>query len=145
MMRAFANYARRHEAVRKDIERLFGVLQKRFHILFHPCRSWSKEMMSIMVAACLILHNMIVEDEFNDGIMDDTDYECKKNRVEMACLRISETLPPIDPAYNSHENNFDAAAFSSRFKQITDEGEHKKLQMDLIHHLWQLESKERGQ
>ena len=145
MMKAFANYARRHEAIRKDIERLFGVLQKRFHVLFHPCRSWSKEMMSIVVAACITLHNMIVEDEFDDGLLDETDYEWKKNRVEKACLSISEPLAVADSADHdpsNDESTFDQEAFASRFHAIQDEEDHRQLQMDLINHLWTLKSQE---
>ena len=29
------------EALRKDVERLFGILTARFHIMLHPCRFWS--------------------------------------------------------------------------------------------------------
>ena len=141
MMRAFANYARRHEAVRKDIERLFGVLQKRFHVLFHPSRSWSKEMMSIVVAACITLHNMIVEDEFEDDLVEETDYERKRNRLEMACLSISDPLPAQN-ADDEPEHTFDQAAFASRFHKVQDEDEHRKLQMDLINHLWSLQARE---
>lgn len=51
------------EAVRKDIERAFGVLQARFHIVKNPCRQWSSDTMSDIMTCCIILHNMILEDE----------------------------------------------------------------------------------
>nr|GEW89196.1 hypothetical protein [Tanacetum cinerariifolium] len=38
-------FAQQQEAVRKDVEREFGVLQARFAFLRHPCLVWDKEMM----------------------------------------------------------------------------------------------------
>lgn len=147
MLQAFANYARKHEAVRKDIERLFGVLQKRFHILFHPCRQWSKEMMAIVVAACLVLHNMIVEDEYEDDLVDETDYERKQNRVEVACLSISQPLDgsrdPHDADDDDAEPLYDLHGFVEMVNRIRDEDNHLKLQRDLINHLWALKALEK--
>ncbi|XP_057787015.1 uncharacterized protein LOC131004359 [Salvia miltiorrhiza] len=51
------------EAARKDIERAFGVLQARWAIVKGPSRLWSKEAMSDIMFTCIILHNMIIEDE----------------------------------------------------------------------------------
>jgi hypothetical protein len=51
----------RQEAVRKSVERVFGVLFKRFNILYQPSRLHHVETMRSVVLACVILHNMIVE------------------------------------------------------------------------------------
>ena len=51
------------ESARKDVERCFGVLQARFAIIPGSSRFWSKDDMTIIIKACIILHNMIVEDE----------------------------------------------------------------------------------
>ena len=51
------------DAIRKDIERAFGILQARFKILVEACRQWYKEDMEYIMKACIIMHNMIVEDE----------------------------------------------------------------------------------
>lgn len=149
MLKAFANYARKHEAVRKDIERLFGVLQKRFHVLFHPSRHWSKDMMSIVVATCLILHNMIVEDEYGESIASDTEYERRQNRIEVACLSISQPLdarssqPPSDPDAEFVLPGYDMHGFASRASAVRDEANHFQLQRDLINHLWTMKARER--
>ncbi|KAL2621865.1 hypothetical protein R1flu_002070 [Riccia fluitans] len=51
------------EECRKDIEWAFGVLQKRFAIVRNPARSWKPERLKMIMKTCIILHNMIVEDQ----------------------------------------------------------------------------------
>ena len=50
-------------AAQKDVERAFGVLKKRWRILSMSCRMWEKPQIRNVMYACLILHNMILEDE----------------------------------------------------------------------------------
>jgi Plant transposon protein len=50
----------KQEAVRKCVERVFGVLFARFHILCTPSRLWTSEAMGDIVTACATMHNMIV-------------------------------------------------------------------------------------
>ncbi|XP_062147735.1 uncharacterized protein LOC133856695 [Alnus glutinosa] len=57
------HFAKTQESVRKDVERAFGVLQARFAIVQGPTRSFDHEMLKNIMIACIILHNMIVEDE----------------------------------------------------------------------------------
>uniref|UniRef100_A0A0D3ANE4 DDE Tnp4 domain-containing protein n=1 Tax=Brassica oleracea var. oleracea TaxID=109376 RepID=A0A0D3ANE4_BRAOL len=59
-------FAQRQEAVRKDVERSFGVLQARFAIVKNPALFWDKVKIEKIMRACIILHNMIVEDK-RDG------------------------------------------------------------------------------
>lgn len=49
------------EALRKDVERLLGVLTGRFHIALHPGRYRSIAQLNTTTRAVAILHNMIVE------------------------------------------------------------------------------------
>ncbi|CDF34493.1 unnamed protein product [Chondrus crispus] len=75
-------YARAQEGVRKDIERAFGVLMARFHILQRPCRLWYRRDISNVVKACIILHNMIVEgrrDHYETGIASLQHFEEARN------------------------------------------------------------------
>ena len=59
-------FATHQEGVRKDVERAFGVLQARFAIVKRPGLFWDKIKIGKIMRACIILHNMIVEDE-RDG------------------------------------------------------------------------------
>jgi hypothetical protein len=56
-------FTRAHEAYRKDVERAFGILQAQWAIVAGPTRMWYKEDIASIMKTCIILHNMIVEDE----------------------------------------------------------------------------------
>ncbi|CAA7015230.1 unnamed protein product [Microthlaspi erraticum] len=62
-------YAAFQEHYRKDVERAFGVLQARFAIVKNPALFWDKEKVGKIMRACIILHNMIVEDERMDTLL----------------------------------------------------------------------------
>jgi len=56
-------FAKAQEVARKDVERAFGVLQSRFTIVRGPSRVWDTETLENIMKACVIMHNMIIEDE----------------------------------------------------------------------------------
>ncbi|XP_021761791.1 uncharacterized protein LOC110726627 [Chenopodium quinoa] len=56
-------FAKHQEAARKDVERAFGVLQARFAIIKKPSLAWDTDILHNIMLACIIIHNMIVEDE----------------------------------------------------------------------------------
>ncbi|XP_066386729.1 uncharacterized protein [Miscanthus floridulus] len=64
-------YAQEQEGARKDIERAFGVLQHRFCILKRPARLYDRGVLCDVVLACIVLHNMIVEDEKENDIIEE--------------------------------------------------------------------------
>lgn len=58
-----AYFAKAQEIARKDVERAFGVLQSRFSIIHGPARFWDQQTLWHIMTACVIMHNMIIEDE----------------------------------------------------------------------------------
>jgi hypothetical protein len=50
-------------AVRKDVERAFGILQAQFAIVRRPGWFWYQEDLWYIMMACVIMHNMIIENE----------------------------------------------------------------------------------
>ncbi|GKD90605.1 ALP1-like protein [Tanacetum coccineum] len=52
-------YKKKQESARKDVERAFGVLKKKWAILANPTRALRKDRIVNMMYTCIILHNMI--------------------------------------------------------------------------------------
>ncbi|GLT71381.1 hypothetical protein SLA2020_434070 [Shorea laevis] len=109
-----------------DVEWAFGVLQARFAIVRGPARSYEPEMLKEIMMACIILHNMIVEDERDLYLgADEFDYE-----------QINDI--PLEPP--SHEHTVELVDFIQNLHRIRDRETHSQLQSDLIEHLWQIHS-----
>ncbi|XP_037478756.1 uncharacterized protein LOC119355955 [Triticum dicoccoides] len=64
------HFAKRQEGARKDVERAFGVLQSRFAIVRGPAKGWKRKEIGDLMKACIIMNNMIVEDERDSGPHD---------------------------------------------------------------------------
>nr|GEU76530.1 homeodomain-like protein [Tanacetum cinerariifolium] len=58
-----AVFKRRQENARKDVERAFGVLQGRWHIIAQPARAWIVNKLRRIMYTCIILHNMILKNQ----------------------------------------------------------------------------------
>jgi hypothetical protein len=56
-------FSKMQESAQKDIEQTIGVLQARFAVVHGPAYGWDKTQVSNIMTTCIILHNMIVEDE----------------------------------------------------------------------------------
>ncbi|XP_070041365.1 uncharacterized protein [Nicotiana tomentosiformis] len=76
-------FVMKQESCRKDVEHAFRVLLARFAIVVGPSRIWRKKVLHDIITTCIILHNMIIEDEcdFNAPIQDD--WACPPPTVEM--------------------------------------------------------------
>ncbi|XP_020168679.1 uncharacterized protein [Aegilops tauschii subsp. strangulata] len=63
-------FAQMQESARKGMKRAFGVLQSRWGIVRNPALSWDETKFWEVMTACVIMHNMIVEDECDESIFD---------------------------------------------------------------------------
>ncbi|XP_045088213.1 uncharacterized protein [Aegilops tauschii subsp. strangulata] len=63
-------FVQMQESARKDVEHAFGVLHSRLGIVRNPALTWSTQKLWEVMTACVIMHNMIVEDERDDSIYD---------------------------------------------------------------------------
>ncbi|KAJ9547806.1 hypothetical protein OSB04_020349 [Centaurea solstitialis] len=61
------HFKERQESARKDIEWTFATLQSKWHMVKRPARVWTRTKLQEIMYTCIILHNMIREDE---GISD---------------------------------------------------------------------------
>ena len=112
------------EGYRKDMERAFGVLQARFAIIKRP-RFWDKRVLHDIMTACVILHNMTVEDE----------------REEAHMILILLNLDAEEIKDNDVER---FRWFLTRHKKIQDQEAHFELRNALIEHLWQRHDNEKN-
>ncbi|TVU38735.1 hypothetical protein EJB05_12120, partial [Eragrostis curvula] len=117
-------FARYQEEARKDVERAFGVLQSRFPIVRGPRRFFEPETLGKIFQACIILHNMAVEDE--------------KDKAS-ACFDSSEASATSD-VLPSNVNTGPADYLANVFQRnatICAEPTHDQLGRDLVEHIWQ--------
>ncbi|CAL1390062.1 unnamed protein product [Linum trigynum] len=118
-----ALFAQHQEAHRKDVERAFGILQTRWAIVRGPARAWDVVTLNNIMLSCIILHNMIIEDEqvdSDDEMDDDLDYE---------------VLAQPEPINRHQSTLIDYLARNNRLRSSTT---HHALRNDLVEHLWNL-------
>ncbi|KAL5737023.1 hypothetical protein ACOSQ2_031811 [Xanthoceras sorbifolium] len=113
-------FAMKQEACRKDVERAFGVLQSRFAIVKGPARFWNKHVLHDIMSSCIIMHNMIVEDERGVDADIDNWREAPAPEVDMAV-----------------DENTRFQQFLARHREIRDKEAHIALRNALIEHLWE--------
>ncbi|SAL96806.1 hypothetical protein [Absidia glauca] len=113
-------FTKAQESTRKDVERAFGVLQQRFHIVAGPARMWDLGVLHDIMTTCIILHNLIVERQ-RQGSNEDIEEGRGEARVPL--------LPREEMS-----GSFDT--FLSRTMKIVDRAVHHQLNHDLMEHLW---------
>uniref|UniRef100_A0A453G362 DDE Tnp4 domain-containing protein n=4 Tax=Aegilops tauschii subsp. strangulata TaxID=200361 RepID=A0A453G362_AEGTS len=113
------HFAKRQEGARKDVERAFGVLQSRFAIVRGPAKGWKRKEIGDLMKACIIMHNMIVDDERDSGPRD---YNYDSMGVKVVPSR-------------SHAEQL--SVFIQMNQRITNRAFHSLLQDDLVEHIWQ--------
>jgi hypothetical protein len=110
-------FAAAQASTRKDIDRAFRVLQARCAVVQGPAYGWDRDQISNIMITCIILHNMIVEDE-----------------RELATDRNFDNIGDlVDPSSSSNRvrNNF-----VQRLHKLKNKTKHQQLQHDLTEHLW---------
>ncbi|XP_073038239.1 protein ANTAGONIST OF LIKE HETEROCHROMATIN PROTEIN 1-like [Primulina eburnea] len=113
-------FAARQESCRKDVERAFGVLQSKWAIITGPARVWSIQVLHDIMTTCIIMHNMIIEDERELNVPV-TDYR-------------EAPIPDVEMALDEHVR---FQEFLARHRKIKDKSAHYALRDALIDHLWE--------
>ena len=112
------NFKRVQESARKDIERAFGVLQGRWGIIRQPARAFQINTLKLIMYCCIMLHNMILEDEGFEVNLRDTF---------------------VDPRPNMPDSWIERCDLHVRKnKELRDRVVHDALRQDLVDHLWNL-------
>ena len=112
-------FKRYQEAARKDVERAFGVLQGRWQIIEQDARPFSINKIKRIMYCCVILHNMIVED--NDRAISPFEEE----------LIANTTLPT---------RSWDERVSTQlqMYGELRDRRVHHELRNALVEHVWRL-------
>ncbi|GJS82713.1 ALP1-like protein [Tanacetum coccineum] len=106
-------YKQKQEAARKDVERAFGVLKKKWAILANPARPMKKERIMNMMYTCIILHNMIRKD---------------KGKAISPDWYPEEAHQPEDPERSDEQRR-------AIMRHIRSAQAHQNLRADLVEHL----------
>ncbi|XP_021762525.1 putative nuclease HARBI1 [Chenopodium quinoa] len=137
-------FADQQAVVRKDVERAFGVLLARFAILQQPALAYDEDILCDIMKACIIMHNMIVEDERHNYTRADVlrrYYE--EDRPQRTAARpgpsTSATVNNNEPfEFNvGRQPNIDFNAYFQRRIALRDREIHSSLKQDLVEHIWQ--------
>ncbi|GJR60554.1 ALP1-like protein [Tanacetum coccineum] len=107
-------YKQAHEAARKDVERAFGVLKKKWVIVRTPARSRSLKRITHLMYTCIILHNMIRKEKGKAISLDF--YPEEQHREDDPVRSAQDRLRVI--------------------REIHDEETHLNLKADLVEHIW---------
>jgi hypothetical protein len=122
-------FAAQQEACRKDVERCFGVLQAKWKILHYAARLWNQYDLNTIMRACVILYNMVVENE---------------RGVDLPHVHVSEwpgvPNPPITPLRVLPG----IEEFMKTYSLIYDKSTAQQLKLDLIDHMWKLYGSKSG-
>nr|XP_017245863.1 PREDICTED: uncharacterized protein LOC108217545 [Daucus carota subsp. sativus] len=122
-------FSKYQESQRKDVERAFGVLQSRFAIVRGTARFWDKGDLARIMRACIILHNMIVEDERDTYATPFGPLPCYDDTTN----GIPEPNLGQEP-FVPYEN------YIQRTTQIRDRQKFRQLQNDLVEHISQFDN-----
>ncbi|XP_021767623.1 uncharacterized protein LOC110732011 [Chenopodium quinoa] len=137
-------FADQQAAVRKDVERAFGVLQARFAILRQPALAYDEDILCDIMKACIIMHNMIVEDERHNYARADVlrryyEEDRPQRTVRRADPSTSATVFNNEPfEFNvGRPPNIDFNTYLERRISLRDREIHSSLKQDLVEHIWQ--------
>ncbi|CAL2259560.1 unnamed protein product [Prunus armeniaca] len=126
----------------KDVERCFGILQARWAIIKGAARLFDEEVLRSIMMTCIILHNMIVEDEYDY----DADEVYELDPMNTALTRIYEKpmgpngeLVQQDPLVR--DGSF-MHRMIERYTEMQSSYIHEHRQVDLMEHLWAVKGNE---
>ncbi|XP_021718630.1 uncharacterized protein LOC110686346 [Chenopodium quinoa] len=129
-------FADHQAAARKDVERAFGVLQARFAIIRKPSLAYDEDILRDIMKACIIMHNMIVEDERHNYTRAEVLRAFYEEDQQESTPASTSTTPPFE--FNvGRPTNFDFNAFLQRKASLRDREIHLSLKRDLVEHIWQ--------
>ena len=136
-------FCQAQEGVRKDIERAFGVIVKKWRMLQQPLRNWYIDDIKSILDCCIIFHNMVVEHKRNNYTINDW----VRNQVELYNLNNNENLAHLSLFGTNNLGNVDPSVLGPGLAHLRgaavssvydDPVKHFSLKSDLVEHIWNL-------
>ncbi|XP_047961358.1 uncharacterized protein LOC125206098 [Salvia hispanica] len=115
-------FAAKQESAQKDVKRAFGVLQSRWSIVKGPARFWYKDVIADVMYACIIMHNMIVEQK-RGHVTDWVDDEAG-----------SSSSTTTSPVTRGLPTGFGAVL--QRQALMRNQQDHTQLMTDMVEEVW---------
>lgn len=133
-------FASAQEAIRKDVERAFGVLVARFHILARPSRLWYRRDIDNVMKACVIIHNMVVEarrDTYASGMAALGLFRDASELFQTTNTFKWQSRVSLESALGTPmSDSMWASKVMEREERITSTVDHFALKRDLIARVW---------
>ncbi|XP_070668376.1 uncharacterized protein [Malus domestica] len=131
------HFAKCQEGCRKDVERCFGILQARWAIIRAAARMFDVEALRSIMMTCIILHNMIVEDEYDyDGVDEYEPDPMNNSRTRIYCAH-DGTEDPVQHEPLERDGRYNELIVQ-RYTNVQEPYWHVTRQNDLIEHQWGL-------
>ncbi|XP_047964926.1 uncharacterized protein LOC125209371 [Salvia hispanica] len=117
-------FAGRQEAVCKDLERAFGVLQARWAAVKGPTHLWNPDCIVDVLYVCIIMHSVIVEQEGPELTDWTNEDDAAEPSHDVATASVRMGVP------------HDEAGRLQAHADMRQQDAHIQLQKDLIEELW---------
>ncbi|XP_070668841.1 uncharacterized protein [Malus domestica] len=122
----------------KDVKKAFGILQARWVIVKEVARLWHTENLHSIMMTCIILHNMIVEDEYVE-IEEDSDEDVDDDQLTYARAMAIDVEYLAATTYETRQDRVTLSEYMRRLNRIQAPQGHYTLHKDLVKHIWRQE------
>jgi hypothetical protein len=150
-------FAKWQEATRKDVERSFGVLTRKFQILARPIEYWDLEDIKQIISGCILMHNMMVQvrierDEAEDSGM----YHLMEGRASSSTGGTRMEVEEREAVLDGHVRNaiglqphadfidYHVKLAMKRWSGLYSDVQHARLQTAMMNHVAANAANERG-
>ncbi|XP_070679670.1 uncharacterized protein [Malus domestica] len=135
------HFASCQEGCRKDVECCFLIIQARWAIVRGATRLFDVESLRSIMMTCIILHNMIVKDEYDYEAVDEYEPDTINNSRTCIYYAHDATDKPVQHEPLKRDGRYNERVIQ-RYTAFQWPDMHNARQNDLIEHHWALKQAE---
>jgi Plant transposon protein len=136
-------FAEWQESTRKDVERAFGVLTRKFQFLTKPVEYWELEDVKRIIFGCVMMHNMMVEVRIDRDEAEDAGMYQVNARGDFPGHQLMERTNVLDGhvreawGYNPHSDTVQdhVSLAMKRWNGLYNDASHSRLQTAMMNHI----------